>query len=147
MMDDRREKQSALTAITKHSDEILRLCEETVDILDALEEMKVFSLKEKDYANEYDDYSQVIPKLTEKINIDLKFFTDFCSVLTKKEEESISSLGKVLAGELTSRPYVNLLFTHISLANIASRGTCRPSTMISVTILELLASMLLLVIG
>jgi hypothetical protein len=99
-MDDRLERQAALAAITRHSDDILRCCEEAVDILDALEDLKVFSLEEKDYVNENDDYSLVIPKLKENVIIDLNFFNKFCRHITQIEE--LSSLSKLLVGELTS---------------------------------------------
>ena len=98
-MDDRFERQAALSAITRHSEEILRCCEETVEVLDALEELNVLSLEEKDYANEENDYSEVVPRLKKNIEIDPGFFNKFCRCITQKKE--LSDLAKGLVGELT----------------------------------------------
>ncbi len=97
-MDDRLEKQAALAAISRHNDEILRCCEESADILDALEELKVLTQKEKDDANERENYDLVVPRLRENIKIDPSFFNRFCHHITQRKE--LSNLAEVLVGEL-----------------------------------------------
>lgn len=106
-MDDRLERQAALAAISEHNDEILRCCEESADMLDALEELKVISQKEKDDANESEDYDLVVPRLREKIKIDPSFFNRFCHHITRKKE--LSNLAESLVGELIQHPFSSRL--------------------------------------
>ena len=96
-MDDRFERQAALEAISSHKDEILDCCEEGIELLDALEALKLITQTEKDKANEDGDYGLVICRLTEKINEDPGFFNKFCHYITQKEE--LSDLATILGGE------------------------------------------------
>ena len=100
-MDDRFERQAALAAISSHKDEILRFCQEDVDLLDALEELTVITQEEKDKANESDKYGLVIPKLEEKINLDPSFFIKFCHHISQNnQKKDLLNLAKSLVGEL-----------------------------------------------
>ena len=101
VMDDRLEKQAALAAISGHKGEILRCCDDAVDLLDALEELEVMSQEEKDNANEHEDYELVVPRLTQKIEIDPSFFNRFCHHIHVTQNKELSSLAEGLVGELT----------------------------------------------
>lgn len=103
-MDERVDRQAALTAIDNHCSDIRHYCQETVEMLDVLEELNIITLDEKDNANADGDYSSVIPKLKEKIKSNPHLFTTLCQLMTQNSE--LSRLGKDLGGKL----YKLLLF-------------------------------------
>ena len=99
-MDDRREREAALIAFSSHSEEIIGLCKDGVDLLDVFEELKIITEEEKDDANDREDYDCVMDKLREKIDTDPNFLVDsFCRRIRQVEE--LSSLAGKLVGKLT----------------------------------------------
>ena len=98
-MDDRQEREAALYSLSKYNEEILRLCEDSVEVLDAFEVLEIISTEEKDDANANDDYSTVLGKLSERMDNNPSFFVDFCCHLQGLGESSIKSLAESLLGE------------------------------------------------
>lgn len=100
-MDDRQEREAALHSLSQHEKEILELCEDTVEVLDALEELEIITREEKDDANDSEDYSTVLSKLNERMSSNPSFFVDFCCHLQRLGESNVTSLAESLLGELT----------------------------------------------
>ena len=96
-MDDRVEREAALYALSSYEEEILGLCGDCLEALDAFEELNVITTDEKDVAYEEEDFTCVIANLTEKINQDPGFFVKFC--LHIKKIEGLSSIADILLGE------------------------------------------------
>lgn len=105
MMDDRLDREAALHSLSMHREEIAGICENTVEVLDAFEQLEIITRDEKDHANESEDYSTVLRKLSERMNSNPSFFVEFCSHLqdlgASEGEPSITSLAKNLVGEPT----------------------------------------------
>ena len=102
-MDDRQEREAALHSLSIHSKEILDLCEDSVEVLDAFEKLEIITRDEKDYANVNDDYSTVLTKLSERMNSNPGFFVDFCCHLQSLGESNVTSLADSLLGEPTCK--------------------------------------------
>ena len=99
-MDDRLERDAALTALSCYREEIIVSCKDGVDLLDVFEELKIITEEEKDDANDREDYGCVMDKLREKIDTDPNFLVDsFCRRIRQVEE--LSSLAGKLVGKLT----------------------------------------------
>lgn len=98
-MDDRLEREAALYSLSSLNREVLKSFEDGVEMLDALEEVKVITGEEKDDANEKEEYHVVLEKLKEKIDADPNFFVVFCRHIQQQEE--LRSLSKRLLGEST----------------------------------------------
>jgi hypothetical protein len=96
-MDDRVERDAALYAISSYEGEILRLCGDCEEAMDAFEELGIITTGEKDVAYEKDNFTCVITKLREKINIDPGFFMQFC--LHVKQIKELSGIANTLIGE------------------------------------------------
>lgn len=96
-MDDRQERKAALESLSCHKNEIFTLCKETVDMLDAFEELKIISEEEKEDANDREDYSDVVKKLQSKIENDPNFFEHFCSHIQNMGD--LKQLAEHLLGE------------------------------------------------
>ena len=110
-MDDRVERDAALYAIWSHEKEILELCGECGEAMDAFEEINIITMAEKDDAYEKDDFTCVITKLKEKINADPGFFVQFC--LHIKQIEELSSIASTLLGEFVSNNHgFNIIIMH-----------------------------------
>lgn len=105
-MDDRVDREAALYALSSYKEEILGLCRDCVEALDAFEELNVITTDEKDVAYEREDFTCVITKLTEKIKQDPGFFVEFCLHIKKIEE--LSSIADILLGEFVMG--VSLIF-------------------------------------
>ena len=99
-MDDRLEREAALSALSSFYEEILRLCEEGVEILDAFQELNIISQDEKDDANENEEYDDALEKLKERVYKDPNFIVVFCSHIKKVKE--LTDLAKRLSGKLMS---------------------------------------------
>lgn len=97
-MDDRLEREAALSALSSLDEEILRLCEESVEMLDAFQELKIISQDEKDDANENEDYDHALKKLREKVVADPNFIVVFCNHI--KHVKELSDFAKRLNGKL-----------------------------------------------
>ena len=97
-MDDRLEREAALSTLSSLDEEIHRLCVESVEMLDAFQELNIISQDEKDDANENEDYGDVLKKLREKVVADPSFIVMFCSHI--KQVEELSDLAKRLSGKL-----------------------------------------------
>jgi hypothetical protein len=96
-MDDRVERDAALCAVSSYEEEILRLCGEYEEAMDAFEELGIITIGEKDEANEAEEFTCVITKLREKITLDPGFFVQFCRHI--KKIEGLSSIADTLLGE------------------------------------------------
>lgn len=96
-MDDRVERVAALYALSSYEGEILELCGDCVEAMDAFEELNIITTEQKDAAYEDGDFTCVITKLREKINADPGFFVDICRHI--KQIEELSSIADTLLGE------------------------------------------------
>lgn len=104
-MDDRVERDAALYAIWSHEKDILDMCGDCEEAMDAFEEINIITTAEKDDAYEKDDFTCVITKLKEKINADPGFFVQFC--LRIKEIEGLSSIANTLLSEFVSNNHTD----------------------------------------
>ena len=98
-MDDRLERDAALTALSCYREEIIVSCKDGVDLLDVFEELKIITEEEKDDANDREDYGCVMDKLREKIDTDPNFLVEFCCHIQQVEE--LRSLAGKLRGKHT----------------------------------------------
>ena len=98
-MDDRLEREAALGALSSLNEEILKLCEEGVEMLDAFQELDVISQGEKDDANENDDYGDALEKLKKRIDKDPNFIVVFCSHI--KQVKELSDFATRLSSKLS----------------------------------------------
>lgn len=95
-MDDRVERDAALYAILSYEKEILYLCGDCEEAMDAFEDLNMITTDEKDVANETEDFTCVIAKLKEKISTDPGFFMEFC--LHIKQIEGLNGIANTLLG-------------------------------------------------
>lgn len=95
-MDDRMEREAAQYSISVHREDILELCDDSVELLDAFEQLNIITTEEKDDANANEDYDAVLGRLSERMDSDPEFFVDFCRYLKSLEESS----AKILADSL-----------------------------------------------
>lgn len=117
-MDDRQERVAAQYSLSTHNEAILEVCEDNVELLDALEELEIITTDEKDDAFENDDYNTVLGRLSERIDSNPGYFVDFCSHLQSLGESPQSSV-KTLAGSLLGEPHMFIC------VNINSHGHYR----------------------
>ncbi len=96
-MDDRVDREAALYALSSYQEEILRLCGDCVETLDAFEELSIITTKEKDDAYETERFTDAIAKLTEKIKADSGFFVEFCRHI--KQIDELRGIADTLLGE------------------------------------------------
>ena len=104
-MDDRVEREAALSALSSYEGEILRLCGECVEAMDAFEELNIITTDEKDAAYEDGGFTFAIAKLKEKITADPGFFVEFCRHIKKIEE--LSSIAATLLGEFMMKIFLS----------------------------------------
>ena len=99
-MDDRHERKAALDSLGEHYSEIETACRENVELMETFEEFDLINEEEKEDANDKDDYTDVIEKLQEKINVDPNFFVEFFRHIQSKDD--LRYLGETLLGECRS---------------------------------------------
>ena len=96
-MDDRQEREAALESLSSHSHDVLSLCSDSVEMLDAFEELAIIDEEEKEDANDNEDYGGVIKKLHARVEEDPSFFLEFCRHIQNKDD--LAGLAQKLLGK------------------------------------------------
>ena len=100
------EREAALHSLSIHEEELLELCKDTVEVLDAFQELEIITQEEKDDANDSEDYSTVLAKLSERMNDNPSSFVNFCYRLRDLGESNVTSTADSLLGEPYTRARV-----------------------------------------